>query len=205
MIEDKSRQVHFACFDSSDGVVYFNSNNGPGTKPGLLKIHDMLMEGQDPIADDWSGNAKNPEKAYQDATSVESTYWVVCNQDGMFPLRMAEAAKRAFSVGADGEAHDFDATVKDLETIEQLLSILCLADNPVFSETDMGVYMTTKHYAVVRDFSPNTLMPFAGKPRDVVRFLRNIMHMNNRPDNLIKDDWIYNRIHEAMLASTSTI
>jgi hypothetical protein len=100
VIEDNGGGLTLVVFGGSGNVEYLH--DGYEYNPGQLQ-QDLkaLRDGDDP-ANDWEGNAEDPQAMYDNITSYEYGWEIVADNDGIYPDKMGAAARIEFNV-KDGD------------------------------------------------------------------------------------------------------
>lgn len=100
VIEDNGGGLTLVVFGSNNNVEYLH--DGYEHNPGQLQ-QDLkaLRDGDDP-ANDWEGNAEDPQAMYDNITSYEYGWEIVADNDGIYPDKMGAAARIEFNV-KDGD------------------------------------------------------------------------------------------------------
>ncbi len=101
VIEDNGGGLTLVVFGSNSNVEYLHS--GYQCVPGQLQ-QDLkaLRDGNDP-ANDWEGNAEDPQEIYDNITSYEYSWEVVADNDDIYPDKMGAAARIEFNVKDEDE------------------------------------------------------------------------------------------------------
>ena len=105
VIENNGGGLTLVVFGSNNNVEYMH--DGYEYNPGQLQ-QDLkaLRDGDDP-ANDWGGNAEDPQAMlrimYDNITSYEYGWEIVADNDGIYPDKMGAAACIEFNVKGEDE------------------------------------------------------------------------------------------------------